>query len=170
MTSTRELVVAAGLFGLAVLAAGLTTHGVRVTAPKGDGATPSGSRAAVHEELERLEGAVPAGRNEDHWRAYLEVFETERAQGHLAGAIRVLYDAYAAALESHQWESVIAVGDAFMAIGRAPGSAAGARRNARQAYLTALIRARRERSVEGALRTATAFEDPADRDAVAQSL
>ena len=58
-------------------------------------------RAAVHGELERLD-TVPAGRpgHDGLWRAYLEVFEKEREQGHRDVAIRVLYDAYGAALES----------------------------------------------------------------------
>jgi len=42
--------------------------------------------------------------------------------------------------------------------------------NARQAYLTALIRARRSGSVDGALRSAAAFARIDDRDVVEQCL
>jgi len=63
---------------------------------------------------------------------------------------------------------MIAVGDAFVAIGRAAGTPHGARMNAREAYMSALIRARRERSVEGALRSAEAFEALDDRAVVEQ--
>ena len=57
-----------------------------------------------------------------------------------------------------------------MSIGRASGTLAGARMNAREAYLTALIRARRDRSVDGALRSAEAFRQLGDRAVVEQSL
>jgi hypothetical protein len=50
-----------------------------------------------------------------------------------------------------------------MAIGRASGSPRGAQMNAREAYLSALIRARRDRSVDGASRSAEAFERLGDR-------
>jgi hypothetical protein len=170
MKSTRHFLRVAGLLGLGAVVAAFLIHGGRLTVPKGKRAALTEARAAVHEELERLENIVPAGRpgNDGLWRAHLGVFEKEREQGHLA--IRVLYDAYAAALESRSWEAMIAVGDAFMAAGRPPGNAAGAQMNARQAYLTALIRARRDRSVEGALRSAEAFRQLADRDVVEQCL
>jgi hypothetical protein len=126
----------------------------------------------VHAELERLEGVVPAGRTRDdgRWRAPLAAVEKELEHGHIDVAVRVWHDAYGAALESRSWESMIAVGDAFIAIGRGSGSVRGARTNAREAYLTALIRARRDRSVEGALRTAEAFRQLDDRAGVEQCL
>jgi hypothetical protein len=124
----------------------------------------------VHSELERLESFVPAGQDRDDglWRAYLDLVEKELEHGHLDVAVRIWQDAYGAALGSGSWESMIAVGDAFVAIGRASGSPAGARMNAREAYLTALIRARRDRSVDGALRTAEAFRQIDDRAVVEQ--
>jgi hypothetical protein len=172
MTSRRHLVLVAGLLGLGGIAAGLLIHDGPLAVPRSERAALTEGRAAVHGELERLENAVPAGRpgHNGLWRAYLDVFEKQREQGHRDIAIRVLYDAYGAALESRSWESMIAVGDAFMAIGRAPGNAAGAQMNARQAYLTALIRARRDHSVEGALRSAEAFQELPDRDVVEQCL
>ena len=173
ISSTRSLLLAAGVLGLsAIVAALLLINGARLTVPRRDRAAFTEARAAVHGELERLEAAEPAGRSGHGglWRAYLDVFEKERVEGHLDVALRILYDAYGAALESRSWESMIAVGDAFMTAGRAPGSAAGARMNARQAYLTALIRARRDRSVEGALRSAEAFRQLADPDVVEQCL
>src|SRR5262249_56465791 len=106
----------------------------------------------MHEEMERLESVVPAGRtdNDGLWRGYLEDFERQREEGHPDMAIRALHDAYGAALQSRRWQAMIAVGDAFMVVDRAPGNAAGARIDARPADLTALIRARRPPSVEGA--------------------
>ncbi len=172
MTSTRHLVLAAGLLGLGAIAVGILTHGESLTVPRPERAALRGARAAVHGELERLESVVPAGRTRDDglWRAYLDVVEKELAHGHVDVAVRVWHDAYGAALESRRWDSMIAVGDAFMAIGRASGTPGGARMNAREAYLTALIRARRDRSVDGALRSAEAFQELDDRVVVEQCL
>jgi hypothetical protein len=115
---------------------------------------------------------VPAGRARDdgHWKAHLHAVETELAAGHVDVAVRAWHDAYGAALESRSWESMIAVGDAFMQIGHAAGTPRGARMNAREAYMTALIRARRNRSVDGALRSGEAFAALGERAIVEQSL
>jgi hypothetical protein len=132
----------------------------------------TGARAGVHAELERLENVSPAGRVRDDglWKTHLRLVETELEAGHVDVAVRAWHDAYGAALESRSWESMVAVGDAFMKIGHAAGAPRGARTNAREAYLTALIRARRNHSVEGALRSAEAFARLGDRAIVEQSL
>ncbi len=142
MTSTRRLAVAAGLLGLSAVV-GILTRGESLMVPRPEEGALRGARAVVHGELEH---------------------------GHVDVAVRVWHDAYGAALESGNWESMIAVGDAFMAIGRASGTPAGARMNAREAYLTALIRARRDRSVDGALRSAEAFRQLNDHAVVEQCL
>ena len=172
MTLKRHVVVVAGLLGLCAIAIGVVTHGGRLIVPNPEHAAPSGARAGVHGELERRETVVPAGRSQDDsvWTAHLRVVETELARGHVDVAVRVWHDAYGAALESRSWESMIAVGDAFMRIGHAAGTPGGARMNARDAYLTALIRARRHRSVDGALRSAEAFRELGDRAIVEQCL
>ena len=160
------------MFGLVAIAGDILSNESHLTLARPARVVLTDGRAAVHEEIERLESKIPAGEpgHESLWRAYLDVFEKEHVQGRRDVAIRVLYDAYGAALESRSWESMIAVGDAFMVIGRAPGNGAGARMNARQAYLSALIRARRSRSVDGALHTAIAFQEIDDRDVVEQCL
>jgi hypothetical protein len=172
MTSTRHFVLAAVLLGLCAIAVGVLTHGGSLAVPRPEGAALRGARAAVHGELERLESVMPAGRTRDDglWRAHLDVVEKELARGHVDVAVRVWHDAYGAALASGSWESMIAVGDAFMTIGRASGSTGGARLNAREAYLSALIRARRDRSVDGAIRSADAFRGLDDRAVAEQSL
>jgi hypothetical protein len=169
MRSMRHLVWAGGLLGVFAMV-GILTHGGSLLVPGPEGRALRGGRAAVHSELERLESFVPAGRDRDDglWRAYLDLVEKELEHGHIDVAVRVWHDAYGAALGSGSWESMIAVGDAFVAIGRASGSPAGARMNAREAYLTALIRARRDRSVDGALRSAEAFRQIDDRAVVEQ--
>jgi len=171
-TSTRYLVLAAGLIGLGTAAVGALNRAESLKPPGSEPSELGGTHAAIHGEIERLESVVPAGRtdNDGLWRGYLEDFERQREDGHPDMAIRALHDAYGAALQSRRWQAMIAVGDAFMVVGRAPGNAVGARIDARQAYLTALIRARRARSVEGALRSAEAFERLGERDAVDQCL
>jgi hypothetical protein len=170
--SPRHLVLAGGLVGFCVIALGILTRGEGLTVPRAERTALTGPRAAVHEELERLESVMPVGRSRDDglWRTYLAVVEQELEHGHIDVAVRVWQDAYGAALESRSWESMIAVGDAFMAIGRASGTARGARLNAREAYLAALIRARRDRSVDGVLRTAEAFGGLDDRAVAEQCL
>jgi len=171
-TSTRYLVLAAGLIGLGTAAVGALNRAESLKPPGSEPSEHGGTHAAMHGEIERLESVVPAGRtdNDGLWRGYLEDFERQREDGHPDMAIRALHDAYGAALQSRRWQAMIAVGDAFMVVGRATGNAVGARIDARQAYLTALIRARRARSVEGALRSAEAFERLGERDAVDQCL
>ena len=165
MTSKRHLLLVAGRLGLCAIAAALLIHGGHLMVPRRERAALRGARAAVHGELERLESVVPGGRTRDNglWRAYLDLVEKELARGHVDVAVRVWHDAYGAALASGSWESMIAVGDAFVAIGRAAGTPRGARMTAREAYLTALIRARRDRSVDGVLRSAEAFRLLDDR-------
>ena len=172
MTVKRHVLVVAALLGLCAIAIGTATHGGRLAVPNPEHAAPSGARAGVHGELERREPVVPVGRSRGDgvWTAYLRVVETELARGHVDVAVRVWHDAHGAAIESRGWESMIAVGDAFVRIGHAAGTPGGARMNARDAYLTGLIRARRDRSVEGALRSADAFRELGDRAIVEQCL
>lgn len=164
------VVVAVGFLGLCTV--GLMAHRGVLTTPNPERAALTGARALAHVELERRESLVPAGRaqDDDRWKVHLHVVETQLAAGHVDVAVRAWHDAYGAALESRSWESMIAVGDAFMSIGHAAGTPSGARMNAREAYMTALIRARRNRSVDGALRSGEAFAGLGDRAIVEQSL
>jgi len=172
MNLKRHIVVVIGLLGSCAIAIGIATHGEGLIAPARGHAALSRARAGTHEAIERHETLVPASRSRDSgvWTAHLRVVETELAAGHVDVAVRVWHDAYGAALESRSWEGMIAVGDAFMRIGQASGTPSGARMNARDAYLTALIRARRYRSVDGALRSAEAFRELGDSALVEQGL
>ena len=164
------VMVAVGFLGLYTVV--LLAHQGALTVPHPERAALTGARAVAHAELERRESVVPAGRVRDDglWKTHLHVVETELASGHVDVAVRAWHDAYGAALESRGWESMIAVGDAFMKIGHAAGTPNGARMNAREAYLTALIRARRNHSVDGALQSAEAFREIGDRAIVEQCL
>jgi hypothetical protein len=168
----RPIIVAVLLLCLYELAVGLLTHRKVPAAPTTERAAPEDGGATQRDDVGRADSALPAQRAgaEDLWRRHLDVVEKELARGHVDVAIRVWHDARGAARASQSWESMIAVGDAFMAIGRASGAVNGARINAQDAYITALIRARRARSVDGALRSAEAFRDLGDEVAAETSL
>ena len=172
MKSTRHLVLAGVLLGLCAIPVGILAHNGTLTIPIAERLALRGDRAAVHRELERVEAIVPGGRmaKDSRWRAHLDIVERDLEQGHVDGAVRAWHDAYSAALYSRTWESMIAVGDAFMAIGHVSGSTRGARANAREAYLTALIRARRDRSIDGAIRAEEAFRKLGDHAVAEQCL
>jgi hypothetical protein len=91
------------------------------------------------------------------WRAHVGTIEQALARHDVSAAVRAWHDAYGAALASRGWEGMIAVGDAFLQIGTEAGTLSGARSNARQAYLNALIRAHRDGSADGLRRTAAGF-------------
>ena len=172
MTPTRHFVLAAGALGFCAITAAFLTFESGFALPRLEPVALRGPQAAAHEELERWEHLVPAGRQRDKglWRAHLDFVEAELARGHVDVAVRAWHDAYGAALGTRSWESMIAVGDAFLAIGRASGSVRGARLNARDAYVTAFIRARRAGSVDGVLRSAEAFRVLDDRVIAEQCL
>jgi hypothetical protein len=91
------------------------------------------------------------------WRAHIETIDQALARHDVSAAVGAWHDAYGAALASGGWEGMLAVGDAFLRIGTEAGTVSGSRSNARQAYLNALARARRDGSIEGMRRTAAAF-------------
>jgi len=97
------------------------------------------------------------------WSDHLTIVDDALAIPDVSAAVIAWYDAYGAALATRRWEPMVHVGDAFMQIGAVAGSRDGARANARQAYLVALMRAQRERSVDGALQVAEAFAALGDR-------
>jgi hypothetical protein len=79
-------------------------------------------------------------------------------------------EAYAAALKSRHWEGMVAVGDTYRALGARAGFRATSMAKSRQAYLTALFRARSGASLAGVLITADRFAELGDRDVVEQCI
>jgi len=65
---------------------------------------------------------------------------------------------------------MIAVGQAALKLGRATGDASIAESRARRVYLTALLRARRQGSLDGVLAAGDAFGRLGDREVVKQAL
>jgi len=129
--------LAAGLIGLGVVAA--------VMEVQADLAPLETRRAAHRLQFDTL------------WRAHVGTIDQALARHDVSAAVGAWHDAYGAALASRGWEGMLAVGDAFLRIGAEARSMSGARSNARQAYLNALIRAHRDGSLEGLRRTAGAF-------------
>jgi len=164
---SKQLVFAAGLLGLCAIGVGVVAHEGPLSIPEPDRAMLRGVRAGSLAEIERLRVAGPPGRPDERgtWHSHLAIVDTELAHGHVDAAVRAWHDAYGAALESRSWEAMIAVGDGFVRIGQAAGTPRGARMNAREAYISGLIRAFRAHSVEGALRSAAALEALGDHAA-----
>ena len=140
----RMVILTALVLGLFEIGIGLLSYRDDLTFAR-ERASPQGSAAPGR------------ARDDDLWRAHLDVVEKELARGHIDVAVRVWHDAQGAAVVSRSWESMIALGDSWMAIGRAAGTPRGSRERAREAYTTALIWARRSRSVDGVLGSAEGF-------------
>jgi hypothetical protein len=104
------------------------------------------------------------------WKTHVVAVDRALAQHDVSAAVRAWHDAYGAALASRGWEGMIAVGDAFLRIGAEAGTPGGSRSNARQAYLNAFIRARRDGSADGLRRTAEAFATLGDHAVATQCL
>lgn len=102
------------------------------------------------------------------WMVSLAAVDDALMAGNVSAAMSAWHPVYAAALQDQGWEGLIAVGDARLRIERAAGS--HGRAQARQIYLTALIRAQRHGSVEGAVRAASAFAALGDREVAAQAV
>jgi hypothetical protein len=134
--------------------------------------TLSGQAAQLHTMLNSVEERLPAGSRtpDGRWRGYVQNVHQALESHDVSDAIRSWHDAHAAALESRDWQAMLEVGDAALAIGRASGSRVASRTTATDAYLVALVRARRDGSLDGALRVADAFAALSDRRAVRHTL
>ena len=99
------------------------------------------------------------------WAARIAEMDRALARGETAVAIAAWREAYVAAHVSRGWPGMLAVGDAALRAGRATGTPEVFEPRARRAYLTALLRARRQVSHNGVLAVAEAFGRLGDRDA-----
>jgi hypothetical protein len=120
--------------------------------------------------FERLAAEVPSAVASRTWTTPLGQADAAMERGDAVAARSAWREAYAAAIRSGQWEGMIAVGDASRRLGESDGLRREGLARARQAYLTALFRARREHSLDGTLRAANAFGELGDRDVVALAL
>ena len=89
----------------------------------------------------------------------------------LAGDLDAAEDAwraaYAAALGSRRWDTMLDVGDAYLRAGAQSHVPRVYEAKAREAFLVALFRARREGALDGVVRVGRAFAALGDREVAA---
>src|SRR3989442_143362 len=85
-------------------------------------------------------------------------------------ALRHWHEGHAVAVASRRWEGLVEAGDLYRRIGARGGFHVAAVARARECYLTALLRARGERSLDGVLRATEAFVDLGDEAVVERGL
>lgn len=114
--------------------------------------------------------AVPAPSNRDGWAT--RIADMDRALGgdDAPGAQAAWREAYVTAHVTHAWPGMIAVGDAALRLGQVAGASEVGQARARRAYLTALLRARRQGSLDGVLAAGEAFARLGDGQVVRQVL
>jgi hypothetical protein len=105
------------------------------------------------------------------WTAPLQRVEQALTGRNISAAEVAWHEAYGAALRSRErWEGLIEVGEAYLRIGEVANGRQAARATARRLYLSALVRARQQGSLDGIRRTAAAFSALGDREGVTQCL
>jgi hypothetical protein len=120
--------------------------------------------------MEMLAAEAPSVVAPYTWTSPLSQAYAALERGDAGAAMSAWHEAHAAALRSGRWEGMLAVGDASRRLAETGGDRGDGLARARQAYLTALFRARREHSLDGLLRAAVAFGELGDRDVLAQAL
>ena len=92
------------------------------------------------------------------------------AAGDVVLAVRHWRQGHAVAMASRRWEGLVEAGDLYRRIGARGGFHAAAVARARECYLTALLRARGERSLDGVLLATEAFVELGDEAIVERGL
>jgi hypothetical protein len=104
------------------------------------------------------------------WAAQLRAMDEALARGDVRAAQAAWREAYAAAHVGRGWPGMLAVGDAALRLGHDAGATEIYAGRARRVYLTALLRARRQGSLDGVLAAGEAFGRLGDREVVQQAL
>jgi hypothetical protein len=104
------------------------------------------------------------------WAAQLRAMDEALARGDVRAAQAAWREAYAAAHVGRGWPGMLAVGDAALRLGHDAGATEIYEGRARRVYLTALLRARRQGSLDGVLAAGEAFGRLGDREVVQQAL
>ena len=120
--------------------------------------------------VEVLVAAAPPLPAPSGWNAPLERADDALRDGDVAQALAWWQEARREALRSGTWEGMIEIGDASRRLAAGDRVRREGDARARQAYMTALVRARRDHSVDGVLRAAVAFGELGDREVVAHAL
>jgi len=119
--------------------------------------------------VEVLVASAPPAPSPAGWNAALERAHEAARDGDTAQALSWWQEARREALRSGTWEAMIDVGDASRRLATDAAARRDAQTRAREAYMTALLRARRDHSVDGVLRAAAAFGELGDRAVVAHA-
>lgn len=91
------------------------------------------------------------------WVPHLRRVDEALRRNDVGVATQAWQDAYVAALGSRRWEGMLAVGDAALRVGQASRTRMAATTLAHHAYLSALLRAREDGSLDGILHAGEAF-------------
>lgn len=114
--------------------------------------------------VEVLVASAPPAQLPAGWSVPLERADEAIRDGDVAQALSWWREARMEAIRAGGWEGMIQVGDASRRLGARGGFGQDGEALARDAYMTALLRARRVHSVDGVLRAATAFGELGDRE------
>lgn len=112
--------------------------------------------------------SAPATAGRDDWATRIADMDRALGGGDAPGAQAAWREAYVTAHVTHAWPGMLAVGDAALRLGRAAGAVEVGQARARRSYLTALLRARRQGSLDGVLAAGEAFARLGDRQVVRQ--
>ena len=104
------------------------------------------------------------------WRVHLAAMDEALDRQDLAAAGRAWREAHRAAQGSWLWTGLVEVADGGERLARASGEGGTLLPQARSLYLTALFRARQQRSVEGMLHATEGFHRLGDDEATSQAL
>jgi hypothetical protein len=102
------------------------------------------------------------------WSGHLQALDAALDRRDIAAATEAWHHAHVAALKSRMWKGLADVGDAYIRLAAAGAFPGPAKPMARYLYLEALVWAKSQRSIEGALRMAAAFDRLGDRGVVEQ--
>jgi hypothetical protein len=102
------------------------------------------------------------------WRPHVRALDSALSRQDVPAARRAVGDAHRMALGSRTWEGMLEVGWAHRRLGEASGSQRVENARAREAFLSAFVVARAQRSLAGLLGVAEAFDDLADREVTGQ--
>lgn len=108
--------------------------------------------------------------SEQPWVVHLGAMDAALGRNAIGAADRAWRDAYGAALRSRSWAAMADVGDAARRMGEAARLRAPYEARARDAYLSALFRARAQNHVGGVVRIAESFAALGDREAALRCL
>ncbi len=116
----------------------------------------------------RADDAAAVRASDRPWSPSLRAVGAALNRHDTKGALRALRDADRRAVDAAGWDGVLEVGDAYVRAAGASRSRKMCLLRARQSYLAALHRARRQGSLDGVLRTAGRFAQLGDRESTEQ--